>query len=201
MSRTTDGRCGRRQGKNAFCAQRTGGFGQFEVIGAKVVAPLRNAVRLINGEQADFHLPYQAQKPLVVEAFGRDIKQFQRAGAHIGGHLLRFLRRQRRVQAGGADAVTAQKIYLVFHQGDERRHDKRDAFEGQGGQLVAQRFAAARRKHGQRRALPHQGVNHGFLTGPELYRSQNAVAAAGEASLPLARGLLFGGLSHVFRIR
>ena len=42
-----------------------------------------------------------------------------------------------------AVAISAYQVYLVFHQGYERRYDDGHALAEQCGQLVAERFAAS----------------------------------------------------------
>ena len=65
-----------------------------------------------------------------------------------------------------------QKVDLVFHQGDQRRNYQRQPVVAQGGQLITQRLARARWENGQRRPVFVQGVNHRFLSGPELGKAK-----------------------------
>ena len=91
-----------------------------QIFGAEIVAPLRNAVRLINRQQRDFHPPNPIQKRLARKPLGRDVKQLQLPLAQIRIHPLRFLRRQRRVEPRRRDPARPQRINLIFHQRDER---------------------------------------------------------------------------------
>ena len=63
--------------------------------------------------------------------------------------------------------MPVQKVYLVFHQGDEWRHYQRNAGKHKRGELVAQRFAAAGGKHGKRGASGEQGADDLFLPALE----------------------------------
>ena len=110
---------------------------------------------LVNGKQRNRGTFNLAQKTLVVEAFRRDVQQLQCSACQLIANRPRFIQRQRRIQPGRFHAFGLQKINLVFHQGDKRRHDERHALVGrkkQGGQLVGQRFAAARGENRKGRA-------------------------------------------------
>src|SRR5262249_17474511 len=133
----------------------------------EVVAPLGDAVRLVDGEQRDANPAKLLQKALVVEALRRDVQQLQRPGAQLAVYLAELLLGERAVQARGGDAALAQHIDLVLHQRDQRRDNHGDALEEQRGELVAQRFAAAGGKDRQRRALAEQRVDHLALAGAE----------------------------------
>ena len=72
----------------------------------EVMSPLRDAVRFVDGEKRDVHVP-QEIIGFCKQLFGRDIQQFQsafRAGTAQGG-ILRFVIAA--VQRTGADAVGA----------------------------------------------------------------------------------------------
>ena len=43
-----------------------------EIVGTEVVPPLRDAVRFVDGDQADRQAPQRAHKRAVVQALGRD---------------------------------------------------------------------------------------------------------------------------------
>ncbi len=131
------------------CGEALVQHGQLDVLGAEIVAPLRDAVRLVDGEQRDAgacaqHALEQAEKALGQQAFGRDVEQIQLARQQAPLHR-RAPRPQseRGVEEGGAHAELQQRIDLVLHQRDQRRDDDADAAAQQGGNLVAQRLAAA----------------------------------------------------------
>lgn len=66
---------------------------------------------------------------------------------HLTQNLTRFLRGQRRVEAGRTHTVVLQRIDLILHQGDQRRNYDRHPIPMQSRNLVAERFAAAGRHH------------------------------------------------------
>jgi hypothetical protein len=78
---------------------------QQAVVGAEIVAPFRNAVRLVDREQADRGLAQQFAEMRLAGAFGGDVEQVELAGAEGIDGLLRGRPRYRAGQAGGADAV------------------------------------------------------------------------------------------------
>ena len=61
----------------------------------------------------------------------------------------RFARRQRRVEERRRHAARLQRIHLVLHQRDQRRHHHRQPLPRHRRQLEAERFAAARRQQGK----------------------------------------------------
>ena len=58
--------------------QRAAQFADAQVIGAKIMAPLADAMRLVHGDQRDVDAPQHAHRRAGGEAFGRDIEQFER---------------------------------------------------------------------------------------------------------------------------
>ena len=120
--------------------------GEAEVVGPEVVAPLRDAVRLVDDEEADRHLAQRLEEPGRGEALRRDVEQPQLAGARAVEHravglgvLLGVDERDR-----AADAPL-ERLDLVLHQRDERRDDDRQVRAQQRGQLVAERLPGAGR--------------------------------------------------------
>ena len=132
------------------------------------MAPLRHAVRLVDGEQADARGLHRLQERRRREALGRDVEQPQLTG---GG-----AREGRAVHAAvalGVDERDARGIHrreridLVLHERHERRDDERQVVAHERGQLVAQRLPRAGRhddEHVARRRAD-RGADGGLLTG------------------------------------
>src|SRR5206468_4025768 len=59
------GGCSERE--HAFRAELPGARGELQIVGAEVVAPLGDAMRLVDREQRDLRLPELREEPLVVE--------------------------------------------------------------------------------------------------------------------------------------
>ncbi|EKY03405.1 hypothetical protein HMPREF9120_02718 [Neisseria sp. oral taxon 020 str. F0370] len=123
------------------------------VFGAEVVSPLADAVGFVDGEQADGCVVEKTQETLGNKAFGRHIKQFQTALGDVFGNLPHVVGRRAAVYRRAVHARRAQVGDLVVHQRNQRRHNNGDTLAHQRGNLVAQRFAAAR-GHQHQQALP-----------------------------------------------
>ena len=119
---------------------------EHEVVGAEIVTPLGKTVRLIDGEisrRAVRAIAQALEDAGRGEAFRCEVEQVELAifiGVGGGGA---FVDRHRTVGAAGADAVGERGIHLVFHEGDERADDDGAAVGDDGGELVAEGFAAA----------------------------------------------------------
>ena len=81
-------------------------------------------------------------------------------------------RLKRRIEPPGGDAAGGQGVDLVLHQGDQRRDDQRQPGQHQGRNLVAQRLAAAGRKHGRGRPPGQQMPDHLLLPRLELRKAE-----------------------------
>jgi hypothetical protein len=137
---------------------------QLQVFRAEVVAPLRHAMRLVDREQGQLAVVEHVEQPVGQQPLGRDIQQVELARPHRPGDVARFAGRQGRVQRRGADAELAQRLDLVLHQRDQRRHHDAEARPHQRRHLVAQRLAAAGRHQHQRVAAGnHLGHDLGLL--------------------------------------
>ena len=161
----------------------------------EIMAPLRDAVRLVDGEEAYRH---RRVPPLHIgeEAFGGNIKEFYLTGKDALHHLAVVSVGVVGVDCGGGNAVGLQGLHLIVHEGDEGRHDHRASLSGkERGHLIAHALASARRHK-------HDGVaagGHGFDYAP-LSGTESAVAVE---SPEQGQGLLIeragGGRRSVFR--
>ncbi len=65
--------------------------GELQVLGPEVVAPLRDAMRLVDGEQRQRHCIEQRQAALGQQPLGRDVEQVELArrapAAHVADRL------------------------------------------------------------------------------------------------------------------
>ena len=166
-----DLRRGRRgRGDDRLGLQPARGVGEAEVVRPEVVAPLRDAVRLVDDEQPDLRGLHRLQERRRGEALGRDVEQAQLAGggglqrgAVVGGVALGVDERD----AAGRDL--RQRLDLVLHERDERRDDERHVVAHERGQLVAQRLAGAGRHDDEHvaRGRADRGADGVLLAGAE----------------------------------
>ena len=146
---------------------------ELEVLGPEVVAPLRDAMGLVDGEQREFAAPQMVEKRGHEQPLGRDVDEIERAGAHLGFGAQRFAVRQRRVERGGAHAELRERLDLVAHERDQRRHHDRDTGPAQRRNLIAQRLAEAGRHQHQRIAAGDDVVDNLGLEAPERIEPEN----------------------------
>jgi len=102
---------------------------ELQVVGAEVVPPLGDAVRLVDGEERDLRVSELCEEPLVVEALRRDVEQLQAPGAEALGDAANLVGAEARVEPRGVDSATGEEVDLVLHQRDQRRDDDGDAVE------------------------------------------------------------------------
>ena len=69
-------------------------------------------------------------------------------------------------------ALRQQFVVLVFHQGDERGDDDREAVQHHGAELVDQRLAAARRHHDEHVAAFRKGFYGLPLAAAEVFMAE-----------------------------
>ena len=163
------GRRGRgRERQHRGLAQFLDDGAQPQVVGAEVVAPLADAVRLVDDEQRWCGLPQALQRFVVRELLRCERQEFEPLRLQILEGLLALTLAQRRVHHGRLpDVVRVDRFDLIALQGDERRDDHGRAGQQQAGDLVDGRFARSRRHHGERVALLQEGADGLFLAGME----------------------------------
>ena len=161
-------RGGGRQRQHPLGAAQLGELRQPQIVGPEVVPPFRDAMGFIHGKQRDPRPLNGLAEPFVDEPFRRDVQQPQPARANLVHHGPVLVQGQRGIEPPRGDAPSHQRVDLILHQGDQRRNDQRQARQQQGGNLVAERFAAAGREHGRRRSPGQQVANRVLLPGLEL---------------------------------
>jgi hypothetical protein len=98
----------------------TGGAAQAQVRRAKVVSPLRHAVRFVDREERKLHALERRLHGRRADRLGRDDHQLDRALAdrlQIGGALLRGARG---IDARHADAGGLQLAHLILDEREQR---------------------------------------------------------------------------------
>ena len=93
-----------------------GDFAQAQILGAEIVAPLRDAMGLVDREQIDREPAQHFQRVVAHQPLGRDIEQTQRAILERAEDALTFDRFGRRIQRRRRDAELPELGDLVAHQ-------------------------------------------------------------------------------------
>ena len=112
---------------------------QLAIVGAEVMPPFADAMRLVDRDQRQRHLVDQPPEALGRRPLGRDIEQVELAGAEALDASPRGRCRPRSARPRGCRSP--RRADLVVHQRDQRRDDQRGAVAGQRRQLVAERLA------------------------------------------------------------
>ena len=148
------------------------------IFGAEVVAPLRDAVRLIDRQQRDLGLFQKIDRVRFQQTFRRHIDEAQFAARDLIEDRPVFRRIVRRVERRRGDAIAAQLRHLIAHQRDERRHHDGEAVTNERRQLIAQRLAAAGRHHRQHVATVENGADDIALPRPKGLEAEGLVKRA-----------------------
>ena len=159
--------------------------GDLEVGRAEVVAPLRDAVRLVDDEEATGCARRASRNRGVDEPLGRGEDDARGAGGDAPSPRPRSRPRRRELlSCDGGDAELAQLVALVLHQRDQRRDDERGAGQVQRGQLVAQRLAGAGRHDRERRLARQHVLDHRCLALAQVPEAEGAAQQLREALSP-----------------
>ncbi len=156
-------------------AQPPRGVGQAEVVGAEVVPPLRDAVGLVDHEQAHARVAHRVEERPRREPLGRHVEQAQLAAR--GGGQGRAVLRARALRVDQTDPRAGhrgQALDLVLHERDQRRDDQRQVIAHQGGKLIAQRLARAGGHDDQRVAVGQGRLHRLALAGAETLEAEQA---------------------------
>ena len=130
------------QGDARHMREQLGQLAQLQVFGAEIMAPLRYAVCLVDGEQRNVQPLQEVQHARLYQALRCQVEHLHFAAAQAPGQLALLLRAQGRVQRCGRNAEFIEGGDLVVHQRDQRRHHHRQARAQQPRHLEAQRLAA-----------------------------------------------------------
>ena len=131
------------------------------ILWAEIVAPLGNAVSLINRDRrqipgAEIFLPM-----IKHEALWRCVEKPVAALVQTGKAGFGLFDAERGIQKSRLHARCLKLVHLVFHQGNQRRNNQRQSFSQQRWELKAKRFATTRRQ--QRKCIsPRQVRLHDF---------------------------------------
>ena len=151
------------------------GLAQAAVLGAEVMTPLRDAVRLVDGKERYLDLLQEIHGLLFRQRLGCHIQQLRLPLQQILLHLRCLRTVQRRVQEV-CHALVARRvahgIHLVLHQRYQRRHHDGYAVQYHRRQLVAQALAASSGHDDKRVIALQQAPDNGLLVALELVKTE-----------------------------
>ena len=169
------------------------------VIGAEIMAPVRNTVRLINNKQAQAR--QQVRQPLlaerrVIEAFGAHQQHIELISFEAGADLIPF-GHVRGVHHCGAHPRAGCCLNLITHQGEQWGDNKRRAHtagtQQQGGDEVDGGLTpAGTLHHHSAGSVGDEGANRLVLAIVELSISDTGEAAQHFAGFSVQRVSLQG---------
>ena len=168
-----DGVRRRREGAEPGLGEAARQFGEAAVIGPEIVAPLRDAVRFVDGEARRRKAGEAVQHILLHQPLRRNVEQAQAAVAQLPVGFRGLGARRRRIERARRHAVQAQRGDLVAHERDQRRDDDGQAVARQRRNLVAQRLAGAGRHDGEHILALHQRRDDLRLAGPETGEAES----------------------------
>ena len=145
------------------------------VVGAEVVTPLRNTVRLVDGDERRRALGKHLRKTWYAKPLGRDKQEVEVAGKILNAGLARDATVETRVNAGNA-AIQCRKLrVLILHESDQRRDDEGRSTQRDGRQLIAQRLPCPCRHDQQQVSSGNRGSANSLLVRAELRESKHRV--------------------------
>ena len=139
-----------RQRQDRYAGQHFADIGYRHIRGTEIIAPLRDAMAFVHGQEADLHRLQLSLEYFRRKALGRDIEELvipedtilqlhkYLLASHAGMHCRSF------------DTELAEIIYLVFHQGDKRSNDYANPRHRQRRDLEGDRLPSACRHQSQR---------------------------------------------------
>ena len=158
---------GRGQGRDGDPRKQLAQPAELRVLRPERRAPLRDAVRLVDGDQPQRQPRKRRQHPLGHQPLRRHVEQprLARRRAAPGGRVVGP--RVPRMDAVGGHACEPERRHLVPHQRDQRRDHHREPVHHQRRHLEAQRLARARGHHGQHVPAPEQRLDDHSLARAE----------------------------------
>ena len=164
---------GRRQRRDRDAGEQIAQPAQILVLGPEGRPPLRDAMRLVDGEQAYMQAIERRQHALGHQPFRGHVEKacLSRRGPAPGRDIVGAA--LRRVDAVRRDPGEPEGGDLVLHQRDQRRHHHRETAHDQRRDLETQRLARSRRHHRERVASCQQGFYRRFLAGAETLEPED----------------------------
>ena len=168
-------RIGRRRDRDELeiIADRSRRPGEAKIFGPEIMPPLRDAMRLVDGEDRGSRGAEKVWRIRTREPLRGDIEEAIAAApepsfdrrivfAAVGG-----------IQGGGGDTARLQLRDLVAHQRDQRRDDDGEPLPEDRGQLIEKRFAGTGRHDREDMFAGEHGFENFFLSRPERRKTEH----------------------------
>jgi hypothetical protein len=95
--------------------------------GPEVVPPLADAVSLVHRDQGHLNLVQERQDCLQAQTLRRDEEDPHAPSANVDGNASPLVPTLCPAEEGRGQTDVPRTTHLVFHQGDQRSHDQREA--------------------------------------------------------------------------
>ena len=172
------GGCDRQPGR---LGEHFGQAAEHAVFGAEVVAPLADAVRLVDGDQGQRQARQPVEHRRLHQAFRRQVQKVERAVVDAPPDVAPRIQAGVGIELLGRHARLLQRRHLIGHQGDQRRDHQAEARADERGDLVAQALAAAGGQHRQGAAPGQHLADDAGLQAAEIGMAERpAQNAAGD---------------------
>jgi hypothetical protein len=163
----------RREGEDRHPAQLGLEAAEPAVRRAEVVAPLGDAVRLVDDHERHADTGEEAPEA-ALQALGRHVDQLVLARAEPPHAVAALLELERGVDDGGAEAVPHECVDLVLHERDERAHDEDRPGQDARRDLERQRLPRPRRHDADAVAAGEDGRDDLLLARTEVVEAEDA---------------------------
>ena len=130
-------------GQHSGTGQIADQFADLQIFGTEVMAPLADAVGLVDRDQGAVALTQERAETRESQPLGRGVNQLILPLADALHAAAQFVAFKGRCQVGRGDSALGKGLDLVVHQREQRRHHQGGAGEQGSGQLVGQAFATA----------------------------------------------------------
>ena len=167
-------RRGRGQGEDGDVAELRLQSLKLPVRGPEVVAPLADAVRLVDDQQRGMRGRQLVPQP-IAERLRRDVEKLDLFAPQCVEPRATLLPRDRGVEHGRSKTGSHQRVDLVLHERDQRRDDDHRSREQLRGDLERQALSGAGRHQPDAVAAGKDGVDDLELAGTELRIAEDRV--------------------------
>ena len=118
-------------------------FFETAIFRSELVAPCRDAMRLIDGNERDHGLRYAGQKFRLNNTFRRDVEYFDRSGSNFRLNAPSFGIVESATEVGCPDTRLHKTVNLILHQSNQRRDYKNHPLSQDCRKLITERFSSA----------------------------------------------------------